>query len=133
MTQVDDVQASYGRCLRDRKFISRFYELLLEKDSRIRAMFEGTNWNQQQRMLRRGISISLTYASGSNAVRRSMDEMAEVHSRTGRCPVPPAYYQHWCDALVQAVSEFEPRMKPGLEESWRQALKPTTEHFADQY
>jgi hemoglobin-like flavoprotein len=132
-TSFEDVQASYGRCLRDRKFISRLYELLLERDPEIRSLFENTDWSQQQRALRRGISIALTHASGSNMVRRSMNEMAEAHSRDGRCPVRPELYQHWYEALLQAVQEHESRMTPSLEKSWREALGLTTEHFANAY
>ncbi len=132
-TSFEDVQASYGRCLRDRKFISRFYELLLERDPEIRRMFENTDWSQQQRALRRGISIALTHAGGSDMVRRSMDEMAEAHSRSGRCPVRPELYRHWCEALLQAANEHDSRMTPALEQSWRQALGLTTEHFAEAY
>jgi hemoglobin-like flavoprotein len=129
----EDVQASYGRCLRDKKFISRFYELLLERDPAIRRMFENTDWGQQQRALRRGISIALTFAGGSRMVQRSMDEMASVHSRSGRCPVAPDHYRHWCEALMQAVGEHEQRLTPELQQHWQQALGMTTEHFSAKY
>jgi hemoglobin-like flavoprotein len=129
----EDVQASYGRCLRDKQFIKRFYELLLERDPEIRRMFESTDWSQQQRALRRGISIALTFAGGSKMVQRSMDEMAGAHSRSGRCPVAPTHYRHWCEALMQAVREHERRLTPDLAQSWQQALGMTTEHFAASY
>lgn len=132
-TNFEDVQASYGRCLRDKKFINRFYELLLEKDPDIRKMFERTNWSQQQRALRRGISIALTFAGGSRMVERSMDEMASAHSRGGRCPVNPDHYRHWRESLMQAVSEHETRLTPDLQNQWQQALGLTTEHFTGQY
>lgn len=125
----EDVQASYGRCLRDKRFIGRFYELLLERDPEIRRMFANTDWPQQQRALRRGISIALTFAGGSRMVQRSMDEMAEVHSRRGRCPVDPGHYRHWREALMQAVTEHETRLTPELTQSWQQALGITTEYF----
>ena len=132
-TDFEAVQASYGRCLRDRKFIARFYELLLEKDPEIRRMFERTDWSKQQKALRRGISIALTHAGGSPMVKRSMDEMAGAHSREGRCPVRPELYRHWYEALLQAVREHETRMTPSLENSWREALGLTTEQFAVSY
>ncbi len=42
----EEVQGSYGRCLKQKGFITRFYELLMEKDPRMPKMFEGTNWTQ---------------------------------------------------------------------------------------
>ncbi len=128
-----DVQASYGRCSRQKGFITRFYELLMEKDERIPRMFEGTDWSQQNRALRRGISIALTFAGGSNIVERSMDEMADVHSRKGRAPVDPVLYKHWRESLLQAVKEFDPRITPELEKHWAEALKKTTDHFTEHY
>ncbi len=128
-----DVQASYGRCMRQKGFITRFYELLLERDERIARMFEGTNWTQQNKALRRGISIALTYAGGSNIVERSMNEMADVHSRKGRAPVDPVLYRHWRESLLEAVKEFDPRITPEIEKHWAEALKKTTDHFTDHY
>lgn len=132
-TKFQDVQASYGRCTRQKGFITRFYELLLDRDERIRQMFKNTNWTQQNKALRRGISIALTYASGSDIVERSMFEMADTHSRTGSVPVDPSLYVHWREALVQAVSEFDPKFTPELKRSWSEALKIATDHFAQRY
>ena len=128
-----DVQASYGRCTRQKGFITRFYEVLLERDERIAQMFQGTNWTQQNKALRRGISIALTHAGGSNIVERSMNEMADVHSRKGRVPVDPVLYRHWRESLLQAVKEFDPRITPELEQRWADALEKTTAYFTEQY
>jgi hemoglobin-like flavoprotein len=128
-----DVQASYGRCMRQKGFITRFYELLLDKDERIARMFKSTNWPQQNKALRRGISIALTFAGGSNIVERSMNEMADVHSRKGRAPVDPVLYRHWRESLFQAVKEFDPRITPELEAHWAEALKKTTDYFTEHY
>ena len=129
----EDVQASYGRCTRQKGFISRFYELLLASDDRIRTMFENTNWTQQNKALRRGISIALTHAGGSSIVDRPMGEMAEMHSRHGGVPVDPVLYRHWRESLLQAVREFDPQINPKLEENWSVALKKATDHFVDKY
>jgi hemoglobin-like flavoprotein len=130
---IENVQASYGRCLRSKGFITRFYEHLLASDPRIPNMFEGTNWTQQNRALRRGISIALTFASGSPIVERSMNEMAEVHSRKGRAPVDPKLYVYWRESLLEAVSEFDPKMTPELKAEWAAALKATTDYFTKSY
>lgn len=130
---TEEVQGSYGRCLRSKGFISRFYELLLEKDPRVAKMFEGTNWSQQNKALRRGISIALTFAGGSSIVERSMNEMALVHSRKGRAPVDPQLYVHWRESLLQAVAEFDPRFNNELRDAWAEALKATTDYFTKSF
>ncbi len=129
----EEVQGSYGRCLREKGFINRFYELLLAKDPRIARMFEGTNWTQQNKALRRGISIALTFAGGSSIVERSMNEMAVVHSRKGKVPVDPSFYVYWRESLIEAVAECDPRFNEDLRRAWNDALKATTDYFTKSY
>jgi len=130
---TEAIQGSYGRCLRSKGFITRFYELLQSRDGRIPDLFAETDWAKQNKALRRGISIALTFAGGSNIVQGSMDQMANVHSRAGRAPVDPVLYQHWRNSLLQAVEENDPRATPELMAEWQQALKITTDYFTQRY
>jgi hemoglobin-like flavoprotein len=128
-----DVQASYGRCSRKKGFITRFYQLLLDSDPRMEPMFAHTDWTQQNKALRRGISIALTYAGGSKIVERPLKEMAEVHSRKGSVPVDPALYSFWRQSLIQAVREHDSDLTPALEMRWDSALRKTTGFFVEHY
>lgn len=128
-----EVQASYGRCTRKKGFITRFYELLLASDERMPGMFSHTDWSQQNRALRRGISIALTYAGGSKIVERPMKEMADVHSRKGRVPVDPQLYVRWRESLMQSVREHDDRLTPEIERRWAEALRKTTDFFVERY
>jgi len=130
---TEAIQGSYGRCLRDRQFIPRFYELLQARDERIPGLFAETDWAKQNKALRRGISIALTFAGGSSIVQGSMDQMADVHSRAGRAPVDPGLYTHWRNSLLQAVEEHDPRSTPELMADWSRALKATTDYFTQHY
>lgn len=130
---TEPIQASYGRCLRNKEFIAGFYQRLQGCDPTVETMFAHTNWPQQQKALRRGISAALTFAGGSNIVQGMMDQMAEVHSRNGRAPVPPDYYRYWRDSLMASVREHDPKLTPKLEETWRQALDLTCQYFIDRY
>lgn len=131
--QFDDVQASYGRCLRQKGFISRFYEVLMESHPDIWPMFQRTDFGQQRKALRRGISISISFAAGSPSAKISMDHMADVHSRIGRAPVEPHYYQYWIDSLIKTISEVDPRFSPQLEKRWREAMQRTIDYFSQVY
>ncbi len=130
---TEPIQASYGRCLRDRNFITGFYQRLQGKDPEVEQMFAHTHWPQQQKALRRGISAALTFAGGSNIVQGVMDQMAEVHSRRGRAPVPPDYYTYWMDSLMESVREHDPKLTPKLEAGWRDALEVTCRFFIERY
>src|SRR5690606_22328452 len=90
-----DLHQSYGRCLRDKDFIGRFYEVFLASNPSIPAMFAHTDFSRQRVALRRGITMAIFHAGGSRVVDRGIEEMGAVHARGGRCPVPPALYADW--------------------------------------
>lgn len=131
--RYDDLQASYGRCLRSKGFIERFYEIFLESHPDIAPMFAKTDFRQQRLALRRGISLAISYAGGMEMVRRSIDGMAQVHSRKGRTPVRPSLYGYWIDSLIAAIGEADPEADPALLQRWRTAMSVVTGTFIEQY
>jgi hemoglobin-like flavoprotein len=133
MNNFDDLQQSYGRCLRSKGFIERFYEIFLASHPAIAPMFASTDFTTQRMALRRGISMAISHADGSGLVRRGIDEMASVHARSGRAPVPPALYGHWVDSLLQAVSECDPQASPALLERWRLGMGAVVATFTARY
>lgn len=125
----DDLQQSYGRCLREKNFIERFYEIFLESHPAIRPMFDKTDFQTQRMALRHGISAAISYASGSSLTRRTVDQMAAAHSRSGHAPVSPELYPYWVDSLVQTVKEMDPQATPQLLSRWRQGMSVVTDTF----
>ena len=49
--QYEDLQQSYGRCLRDKQFIERFYQTFLASNPAIPPMFASTDFNKQRMAL----------------------------------------------------------------------------------
>ncbi|WP_201316621.1 globin [Dyella sp. EPa41] len=129
----DDLQTSYGRCLRQGGFIARFYEIFMASHPDIPGMFRHTDFSAQYSALRRGISAAIAFAGGSTLTRRTMTEMAKVHSRKGRAPVSPTLYPYWSDSLLRAIAEFDPEYDFALEQRWRKALEHTTAYFIEHY
>ncbi len=128
-----DLQQSYGRCLAGKGFIERFYEVFMARDPEIAAMFARTDFQKQRLALRRGISVAIFHAAGSNVVGRATAEMADVHSRAGRCPVRPELYRHWIEALLQVIPEFDREADAALLARWREAMEVVTGTFAGRY
>ena len=128
-----DLQRSLGRCLRDRRFIDRFYEVLMDSHPAIGPLFAATDMGRQRLALRRGISVALFHAAGSPLSRRATVEMAQVHSRRGRAPVDPALYGCWIESLVRVVGETDPEADAALLARWRTALGVVCDTFARQY
>jgi hemoglobin-like flavoprotein len=129
----DDLQASYGRCLRQGHFIERFYALFMASHPDIAPLFANTDFSKQYMALRRGISSAIVHAAGSRLAERTMAAMADVHGRGGRAPVPPALYPYWVDSLIAAVAEFDPQYTPPLGRRWREAMETTTAFFVRHY
>lgn len=132
-TGYDDLQASYGRCLRSRGFIERFYEILLSRDPDISPLFARTDFQKQHMALRRGISLAISWAAGDGMAKRPVDEMVRVHARTGRAPVSPVFHQHWLESLMLAVRERDDQLTPQLERRWREAMGKVVEVFVAAY
>ncbi|WP_324780618.1 globin [Thiobacillus sedimenti] len=132
-SNYDDLQQSYGRCLREKNFIARFYEIFLDSHPAIAPMFAATDFQKQRMALRRGISAAISHAGGSSLSKRTVDRMADVHSRTGHAPVLPELYPYWVDSLVQAVGEVDPEATPQLLERWREGMSVVTDAFIRRY
>ncbi len=133
MAPYDQLQQSYGRCLREKNFIARFYEIFMATDPEIEAMFAKTDFNTQRMALRRGISSAIEHANGSRLAERTVLQMAQIHSRTGRVPVRPSLYHHWVESLVQAVSEIDPQADAALLELWREGMNKVIQTFTSHY
>jgi len=133
VSKYDDLQASYGRCLRAGGFIERFYEIFLASHPAIAPMFAKTDFTQQRLALRRGISLALSYAAGMTMVTRSIDGMADVHSRKGRTPVPPSLYVYWLDSLIAAIREKDPEVNEPMLARWRTAMQVVIDRFTSHY
>ncbi len=133
MDNFDDLQQSYGRCLREKNFIERFYEIFFASHPDIAAMFSKTDFNQQRFALRRGISVAIEHANGSRLAERTMNQMADTHSRNGRVPVAPPLYRHWVDSLVKAVAETDPQASEALLARWRKGMNKVVSSFVERF
>lgn len=124
-----DLHQSYGRCLRDKAFIGRFYEVFLASNPDVPAMFAHTDFSRQRMALRRGITMAIFHAGGSRVVERGIDEMGGVHARDGRCPVPHALYRDWVESLLTVVREADPEADEALMSRWSEAMAVVVDTF----
>ena len=131
--QYEDLQQSYGRCLRDKRFIERFYEVFMASHPAIAPMFVDTDFGAQRMALRRGISVAILHAAGSGLSRRTTEEMADVHAAHGRAPVDPALYPYWIDSLLAVIAETDDEATPALLARWRTAMGVVCATFTERY
>ena len=128
-----DLHQSYGRCLRDKNFIDRFYAVFLASHPSIRAMFRLTDFVQQRVALLHGINVAILHAADHPLSRRATERIADVHGRQGRAPVEPALYRYWIDSLLQVIGETDPQATPELLARWRYAMEAVCATFARRY
>jgi len=131
--QYEDLHQSYGRCLRDKRFIERFYEVFMASHPAIAPMFANTDFSKQRMALRRGISVAILHAAGSGMSRGATETMADVHSQAGRVPVDPALYPYWIDSLLQVVEATDDEATPALLARWRTAMGVVCDTFTRRY
>ncbi len=128
-----DLQQSYGRCLRDKHFIDRFYEVLMASHPEIPPMFAHTDMFKQRLALRRGISIAILHAAGSTLAKRSVDKMADLHGASGPAPVQPHFHACWLESLIKVIAETDPVADTALLVRWRQAMSVVIDVFTRRY
>lgn len=129
----DDLQQSYGRCLRDKHFIDRFYQELMASDPNIPALFAKTDMGKQRVALRRGISIAILHAAGSALARQAVEKMADVHSKAGRAPIAPHFYNCWLESLLKVIAETDPIADTTLMTRWSRAMDTLIQTFVRRY
>lgn len=123
-----DVQQSFQRCLTNKDFLKRFYDIFMESHPDIRQMFQGTDFGKQMSLLRHGLSSALNFAGGTKIGQSVLTRIGETHGRS-RMNISPTLYPYWINSLVAAVAESDPKFTPKLDERWRQALTVATDYI----
>jgi hypothetical protein len=77
--------------------------------------------------------VALFHAAGSGVVKRSMEQMAAVHSQGGRCPVAPHLYPYWIDSLITVIAETDEQADEALLARWREAMDVAIGTFVQGY
>lgn len=129
----DDLQQSFGRCLRNKYLIERFYEVLLASHPAIPVKFARTDMARQRLALRRGISVAILHAAGSPLATRTVEQMADVHGKHGRAPVQPQLHALWLESLLTVLAETDPETTPELMQRWRDAMGKVIATFTERY
>lgn len=121
-----DVQQSFQRCLTNKQFLFRFYEIFMSSHPDIRPMFTKTDFDKQIGLLRHGLSSALNFAGGTKIGQSVLKRIGETHSR-GRMNISPELYPYWINSLVTAVAECDPKFTPDLDKRWRNAMTVATD------
>lgn len=130
MSDADKVFQSYGRSCNNPAFYEDFYNNFMSKSPEIRAMFVNTNMESQRALLRGGIMWLVMHARGMSDAK--IRALGESHSRH-KLNINPMYYSMWLDALLETIRKHDPQYDTGIEQSWRNALRPSIELIQSMY
>lgn len=128
----EQVLASYHRCEAAGGLFDSFYDIFFAKSPEIPPKFATTDMERQKQDVMASVLMALRLANGDPIARQYIQEIAESHSR-GRHNIRPELYDLWLDALCEAIKKHDPGYTPGLEEQWRQAMRPAIDQIIAAY
>ena len=125
MNYLELFNESYARIVLDPQRVERlvavFYDRFLARSARIRELFSGSDMEAQRVMLRRGLLTVGTFVTTGLRATAQMRRLAQVHQELG---LTQADYLEWTDALIDALAEVDPPLRPEVADAWRVALAP---------
>ena len=75
---IQEVEASYGRCLLKDGFLNRFYEIFMASHPDIRPMFAHTDFTAQIGLLRHGLNSVFMYVEHNPIARKTLTDRKSV-------------------------------------------------------
>lgn len=111
---------SFERCVQNDRFIQVFYNIFLGSSEEIPALFEGTDFSKQRRILK----VSL-YEMVAASARRTVDlsALSALTQRHRDLQIQPHHYELWLQSLISAVAECDARFNPEVARVWRDAFR----------
>jgi hypothetical protein len=119
---------SLERCLKNPRFLDRFYEVFFASSQEIRAKFLHTRLPNQKIMLKASLHIMLMMAAGRMQHSSQLEQLAKRHGPSDLA-IRPEWYTNWIDSMLVAARETDPLFSADVERCWRAALQPGVEFF----
>ncbi len=130
--EITQVQESFGRATVSGQLIDKFYEIFLNSHPDVKPRFAKTDFVQQKKLLRRGISLAIMFADNNPVGRDGIARIRESHSKT-RLNIPPSLYKYWLESFIKALSLCDKQFGPQLETLWRKTLQKTIDFVVEGY
>ncbi|MBI5138010.1 MAG: globin [Nitrospirae bacterium] len=128
MDSVGAVQESYARCTLKGGFIDRFYDIFLASHPGLAPMFRNTDFKEQKKLLRNGISMVILFSQHNMMAANSLNRIGESHGVRGM-DIRADLYSYWSNSLMQCVREFDTKLTPEVEAAWRKLIDNAVQHI----
>lgn len=120
--ELDEFINSLERCLANRGFLERFYELFLASSPVVAEKFRNTDFDRQKRALTSSLYVIVMALERGAAPLAYLEQIAERHGRRD-LDIPPELYDGWLECLVQAAREHDPEFSDRTELLWRNTMQ----------
>jgi len=123
---------SVRRCLAADEFVPEFYRRFLGISEEIREKFSATDFDRQNRLLRRSLELCASATANDPASLREIHERATTHDRH-HLNIRPGLYHIWLEVLLGTARDFDELWDPAVEAAWRRILGYVIRHMTREY
>lgn len=131
-TRKDRFLESLARCSENENFIPAFYDRFLSTSAEIRRKFRHTDFEKQNAMLLRSLTLAAGATAGEPESLREMRERAETHDRH-HLNIEPPLYDIWLASVVATARDFDDQWNASIEEAWNTILGFAIKHMLKYY
>jgi len=130
--QLSDFSESLGRCMADRRFLDRFYELFIGSSPEVAERFRDTDFVRQKRALSSSLYVMVMAMEGGEAACAYLEQIARRHAKD-ELDIRPEFYDVWLDCLIAAAREHDPLFSESTEQAWRAVMRFGIEFMQSRY
>lgn len=123
---------SLERCGSADSFLRRFYDIFVASSPAVAEKFADTDFRNQTRVLKTSFYLAMLASDDDAGSAQYLQRIAARHNRDD-LDIPPEHYALWLDSLLMAVSEFDPRYSPEVEQAWRAVMQPAIDYMQANY
>ena len=131
-TPKDLFLQSVGRCVAKEAFIPDFYERFLGASDEIKNKFRFTDFEKQNKMLRRSLELCAGATAGDPESLREINQRATTHDRD-HLNIEPPFYGVWLETIIDTARDHDDQWDEAFEAAWQRILGHVVEHMVRKY
>ena len=123
---------SHSRCSQDDSFLDVFYGKFMSSSQEVHAKFANTDMERQKKALGKTLKMVTMSSRGSDAAEAYLGYIAERHGSRD-LNIEPRLYDLWLEALIETVSEIDPKYDNAVEAAWRDTMHYAVDYMVSRY
>ena len=131
-SQRDIFLLSVERCTASSNFFPSFYERFMGASDEVKNKFKYTDFEIQNKMLRRSLELSAGAISGDRESLTEIRNRSETHDRY-HLDIKPRLYDIWLNAIIETASEYDDKWDDSVEAAWRKILGHVVKRMTRDY